>query len=779
MSLTAKILGVVALLGLLLAGTTTADLIPARQQARDAVERQRMNTVSADLLEAAGALAAERGLLNGSLALPGKVSDANRAAIAAAREKATAALQRAFGGIPSSPDVTAALARLDQARAEAARTLTGGAAFTPRAWFAAATQAIDAVVIERRAMDTRSSTETVTTRLIALRDRLAEVSEFGGRLRGTLNGMISRGGQVSGVEAQALGALSGRIDGAWAEIDVRLDGLPQPLRAEVLAAKRAWTETFAPLRTATMIAAAEGREWPVSAAEWFEQASVAINALLACQAASVRAVADGFEAEQERATGSMWLAAGVLGLALMAIALAVWFVRNRVVGPLRAIVGVINSLAADDLEVSVPKPKGRDEVAQLCLATAQFRTTAFAAKELAVSREQMANEARAARNMAIREIGVLIEGVAEQVLGGVHQSTDRVVACSGDLQAVISGIVVQVRSAAADAAHVGESSGATAVASGELKAAIQEIALQIDRTAASTRCAVEQTETARATFEALRASVGEIGEVAALIAEIAGRTNLLALNATIEAARAGEAGKGFAVVANEVKSLAFETARSTERITSRIGAIEPVTRKAIDAMEEIHRAVSDIDAVATAVAAAAEQQAVAVAAVADSNDRSSGSAGRLSVGMRDVSAEAGKCERTASDMSRSIGGIAAAVGSLKGELVRLLRTQIAELDRRTETRFPVSVPASVEAGAGAVLGTIIDISRHGAQFHVGSDVRLAAGAVVSLTCSALPRISARVVSSNDRLTHLEWIEIEAAAQSALEASIERLVAIRK
>lgn len=110
---------------------------------------------------------------------------------------------------------------------------------------------------------------------------------------------------------------------------------------------------------------------------------------------------------------------------------------------------------------------------------------------------------------------------------------------------------------------------------------------------------VQSVTKAVSDVNALAAESESIGEIVDQIETIAAQTNLLALNATIEAARAGDAGKGFAIVANEVKSLANQTAESTDNIRGKIDHLKVNMSVIVGSMEESAKAVGDGQTVVT------------------------------------------------------------------------------------------------------------------------------------------------------------------------------------
>jgi methyl-accepting chemotaxis protein len=143
---------------------------------------------------------------------------------------------------------------------------------------------------------------------------------------------------------------------------------------------------------------------------------------------------------------------------------------------------------------------------------------------------------------------------------------------------------------------------------------------QANQLAAAARTQAEQggqvVDQAVVAMSAINQSSRKIADIIGVIDEIAFQTNLLALNAAVEAARAGEQGRGFAVVAGEVRKLAQRSADAAKEIKSLI--TDSVTKvedgsklvdKAGQTLKEIVGSVKKVSDIVAEIAAASREQA--------------------------------------------------------------------------------------------------------------------------------------------------------------------------
>ena len=117
------------------------------------------------------------------------------------------------------------------------------------------------------------------------------------------------------------------------------------------------------------------------------------------------------------------------------------------------------------------------------------------------------------------------------------------------------------------------------------------------------------------TMQHISQSSAKVADIVGVIEGIAFQTNILALNAAVEAARAGEQGRGFGVVAAEVRSLAQRSSSAAKEIgqliNGSVGQVAHGAKQVEDAgrtMDDIVGAVKRVTDIMGEIAAASEEQ---------------------------------------------------------------------------------------------------------------------------------------------------------------------------
>lgn len=362
------------------------------------------------------------------------------------------------------------------------------------------------------------------------------------------------------------------------------------------------------------------------------------------------------ESAHKKSSDSTLIVIAVIVIASVVALIISIFITRGIVKPLNVAVQTAESVAEGDLTTKI-EVNSSDETGQLLAA---MKTMVEKLKTL---------------------IGD-IKAASSSMASGSEQlsaSSEEITRTMSDQSNRSNQIAASAEEMSQTVIDIAKNAGNIATAASDTASVAQKGAHIVEKSANESKAISATVDSSARVMQNLGDKSKQIGEIVAVINDIADQTNLLALNAAIEAARAGEQGRGFAVVADEVRKLAERTAKATSEIGSMISAIQGEVDNAVTAMNSTNQQVEvglrysleagdQLQTIVQSVSALqgmVQQIASATEEMSSTSEAISGDIQAVAAGAREISGGSDQIAQSSSELARLAGQLKSSVDQFK------------------------------------------------------------------------------------------------------------------